>query len=206
MTGKTLTGETIHKRIQLNVAKDASANHVVHRYLNMYLQNQRQGSANTKTRSEVRGGGKKAYAQKGTGNARRGTTRSPLIPGGGILFGPKHRDWSISMTKKEKRLGMATALQNSAEIMTLTDNFHSVEITKTKTLVSMLQNLGVNPMEYKVLLISKDSNRSLQQAGKNVQMLTISNLSSLNIFDVLNADKIILEEDALTSINAFYGP
>merc|ERR1712072_548985 len=97
----------------------------------MYLQNRRMGTSNTKTRSEVRGGGKKPYAQKKTGNARRGSNRSPLRTGGGIVFGPKPRQWSIAMTKKEKRLAMATTLQNSADIMIIVDTFVSVESLKT---------------------------------------------------------------------------
>merc|ERR550537_2135337 len=100
----------------------------------MFLQNKRSGSANTRTRSEVRGGGKKPYTQKKTGNARRGTNRSPLRPGGGVLFGPKPRDLTINMSKKERRLAMATALQNSAENIILVDAFE-FSYTKTKSIV-----------------------------------------------------------------------
>merc|ERR1712170_182933 len=98
---KNLAGSVVsQEKIQLNVAKEDTAVHIVHRYLSLYLQNRRQGSSNTKTRSEVRGGGKKPYTQKKTGNARRGSNRSPLRPGGGVLFGPKPRCWAINMTKK----------------------------------------------------------------------------------------------------------
>merc|ERR1712139_192975 len=159
-----------------------TAKHVVHRYLNTYLQNQRQGSANTKTRSEVRGGGKKPYTQKKTGNARRGTIRSPLLPGGGVLFGPKHRDWSISMTKKERRIAMATAIQSSSEIITVVDNFSSLETPRTKSLLDILRKMEIDPMKQKVLLVSKVSNYKLLQAGRNIKMVNISNLASLNIF------------------------
>merc|ERR1719161_854363 len=125
------SGATVSEaKLQLRTAKEATFNHVVHRYLTMYRHNQRQGSANSKKRSEVRGGGRKPYTQKKTGNARRGTIRSPLIPGGGVLFGPKPRDWSISMTKKERRLAMATAIQNSSEIVTVVDNFSSLETAR----------------------------------------------------------------------------
>merc|ERR550537_595910 len=119
----------------------------------MFLQNKRSGSANTRTRSEVRGGGKKPYTQKKTGNARRGTNRSPLRPGGGVLFGPKPRDWTINMSKKERRLAMATAIQNSSEIMTVVDAFELSE-TKTQNMVKALQNLNHDPMKEKILLIA----------------------------------------------------
>merc|ERR1712170_260565 len=129
---KNLAGSVVsQEKIQLNVAKEDTAVHIVHRYLSLYLQNKRQGSSSTKTRSEVKGGGKKPYTQKKTGNARRGTNRSPLRPGGGVLFGPKNRDWTINMSKKERKLAMATAIQNSSEIMTVVDTLEFEE-TKTK--------------------------------------------------------------------------
>merc|ERR1712178_223234 len=124
LNSKTLDGvSTSDEKLQLRVASTDTSTHIVHRYIKMYLQNKRQGSSNTKTRSEVRGGGKKPYTQKKTGNARRGTNRSPLRPGGGVLFGPKPRNWTINLSKKERQLAMATALQNSAEIMTVLENF-----------------------------------------------------------------------------------
>merc|ERR1719311_1412457 len=102
---KSLTGELISdEKLQLRIADPAVSIHIVHRYVKMYQQNKRQGSSNTKTRSEVRGGGKKPYTQKKTGNARRGTNRSPLRPGGGVLFGPKPRSWVITMSKKRKAI------------------------------------------------------------------------------------------------------
>merc|ERR1712072_1349535 len=134
---------------------ESTSTHIVQRYVKMFLTNRRQGSPNTKTRSEVRGGGKKPYTQKKTGNARRGTIRSPLLPGGGVLFGPKHRDWSISMTKKERRIAMATAIQSSSEIITVVDNFSSLEAPRTKLLLEMLRKLEADPMKQKVLIISK---------------------------------------------------
>lgn len=92
------------------------------RYLVTVRQNARRGTACTKTRAEVRGGGRKPYAQKGTGNARMGSKRSPLLPGGGVIFGPRPRDWSIKMNKKEKRLAMATAIQSAADSITVVED------------------------------------------------------------------------------------
>ena len=101
-----------------------------------------QGSANTKTRSDVRGGGKKPLQQKGSGNARMGSLRTPLKPGGGVTFGPKPKDWSINMNKKEKALAMSTALQSAASDMIVLDSVPSIEGRKTKSLVNMLKNVG----------------------------------------------------------------
>merc|ERR1712118_629320 len=171
----------------------------------MGQQNKRQGSSSTKTRSEVKGGGKKPYTQKKTGNARCGTNRSPLRPGGGVLFGPKNRDWTINMSKKERKLAMATAIQNSSEIMTVVDTLE-LEETKTKSLVKALQNLNADPMKEKILLIASKQNLHLSHSTKNVKMLTLCNLRSINIFDVLTANKIVLDKHALAYINNFYGP
>merc|ERR1711933_182384 len=206
LTVKTLSGESISvEKLQLKVAKEATASHVVHRYLTMYLRNKRQGSANTKTRSEVRGGGKKPYTQKKTGRARRGTNRSPLRPGGGVLFGPKPRSWSIKINKKERRLAMATALQNSSEIMTIVNDFELLN-SKTKTILQILLNLGADPMKEKVVLITKELNLEVIRASKNVRMLTLLTSSSINVFDILTANKIIIDKNAFTYINDLYRP
>merc|ERR1719352_1799110 len=199
----TSSGEQISaEKLQLRVADEDKSIHIVHRYIKMYQLNKRQGSSNTKTRSEVRGGGKKPYTQKKTGNARRGTNRSPLRPGGGILFGPKPRDWTINMSKKERRLAMATAIQNSSEIITVVDAFELSEI-KTQTIVKTLQNLNVDPMKEKTLLVASKPNQQLALSTRNVKMLTLRNLRSVNIFDILTANKILIDKHALEHINNF---
>ncbi|GBG00462.1 50S ribosomal protein L4, partial [Raphidocelis subcapitata] len=111
--------------LALGVAPPETAKGLVHRYLVYVQQNARQGTASTLTRGEVRGGGKKPYKQKGTGGARRGSNVSPLFPGGGITFGPKPKDWSIKMNKKERRLALATALQSAAPDMIVVDSVGS---------------------------------------------------------------------------------
>jgi large subunit ribosomal protein L4 len=197
LSRKTLDGVPIsEEKLQLRVADADKSIHLVHRYIKMFQQNKRQGSSNTKTRSEVRGGGKKPYTQKKTGNARRGTNRSPLRPGGGVLFGPKPRDWTINMSKKERRLAMATAIQNSSEIMTVIDTFELSEI-KTQSIVKALQNLNVDPMKEKTLLIATKPNQHLTLSTRNVKMLTLRNLRSVNIFDILTANKILMDKYAL---------
>lgn len=157
-----------------------------------------QGSANTKTRAEVRGGGRKPLAQKGTGNARQGSTRTPLKPGGGVTFGPKPKDWSIKMNKKERRLAMGTALQSAAPDMVVIPDLSFVGADcKTRALVKGCAALGVDLMRTYTLLVTADENAAAERAGKNIARLTINKASALQVYDVLRADKIIVEEAAL---------
>lgn len=135
-SGQPLGTETL----DLNAARPETARAVVHRGLITELQNRRQGNAHTKTRSEVRGGGRKPYKQKGTGNARRGSTRSPLIVGGGVAFGPRSKSWRIKMNKKEKRLSISTALQSAATSTVVVEDFDDkFEEPSTKKMISALK-------------------------------------------------------------------
>jgi len=190
--------------LTVKVAED-SARGLVHRYMVMVQQNARRGTASTLTRSEVRGGGKKPYAQKGTGNARRGSSTSPLFAGGGVIFGPKPKDWKIKMNKKERRLALATALQSaSSDILVVESLAGQVQDKKTKSLLALLSKVGIDHGR-KTLLIIKEANDMLQLAGRNVEKLAINTADKISVFDVLNADKIIIEHAALEHINSFYG-
>jgi large subunit ribosomal protein L4 len=154
---------------------------------------------------EVRGGGRQPNAQKGTGNARRGSTTSPLFPGGGVSFGPKPKDWSIKMNKKERRLALATALQSAAADIMVVDSFEGAcSDKKTKTLLATLGKLGVSP-ERKTLIITKAANAELTLAGRNIEKLSMNTADAISVFDVLHADKIVIEKEALAHINKFYG-
>lgn len=165
-----------------------------------------QGSANTKTRSEVRGGGKKPMAQKGTGGARQGSRRTPLRPGGGVVFGPKPRDFTISMNKKEKRLAMATALQSAAaNNMVVVEDMSSWAEVKTSKLVSTLKAVGADCMSEQVLLVTGDFVEAVAKSGRNVQKLTVSNTDNLNVVDVLRAKTVVLDQKALEKISEFFG-
>jgi large subunit ribosomal protein L4 len=124
-----------------------------------------------------------------------------LKPGGGITFGPKPKDWSIDMNKKEKKLAMATALQSAASDMTVLDAIPSIEGRKTKSLVSLLKNVGVDVMETKTLLVTKEANTDVRVSGKNIAKLAINEADCLRLTDVLNADRIIVEKDALQYLN-----
>lgn len=203
---KTLAGAEIgSETLALKVATD-TAKGLVHRYLVYVQQNARAGTASTLTRSEVRGGGRKPYAQKGSGNARRGSLTSPLFPGGGKSFGPKPKDWSIKMNKKERRLALATALQSAANDIIVVDDFkNTFTEKKTKAFVSALDKLGVTQDE-KVLLIVDERYENLLLASRNVPTVALNSKDNIKVFDVLNADKIIVEKAALVHLNSFYGP
>jgi large subunit ribosomal protein L4 len=192
-------------QLALKVANPEVAKGLVHRYLVYVQQNKRRGTASTLTRTEVRGGGKKPYKQKGTGNARRGSSVSPLFPGGGVSFGPKPKDWSISMNKKERRLALATALHSAASDIVVVDSLSDFQEPKTKALVSMLAGVGVDVMSRKALLITKDANPAVQLAARNVAKLSLNQASAIRVFDVLNSDKIVIERAALEQINELYG-
>ena len=165
----------------------------------------KQGTASTLTRSEVQGGGKKPYAQKGTGNARIGSRRTPLKPGGGVSFGPKPKDWGIKMNKKERRLAMATALQSAAADIVVIESAAMSE-PKTKALVEALASVGADPMTKNVLLVAGEVGDGLQRASRNVERLAVNKVAALNASDVLRADKIVVEKGALAAIQEFYGP
>lgn len=192
------------QQISLKVAED-TATAVVHRYMVMALQNARRGTASTLTRSEVRGGGRKPYAQKGTGNARRGSSVSPLFPGGGIAFGPKPRDWSIKMNKKERRLALATALQSaSADILVVESLKEKVTDRKTKALLDVMAKLGVDTSK-KTLLVLAEPHDHIMLAGRNVENLMINTASAVNILHLLKADRVVIEDEALEFIHSVYG-
>lgn len=189
--------------LSLKVAEE-SAKGLVHRYLVYAQQNARRGTASTLTRSEVRGGGRKPYKQKGSGNARRGSRRSPLMPGGGISFGPKPRDWTIDMNKKERRLALATALQSAAADIVVVDDFSGFNEIKTKSLLAKLENVGVSQDENTLLILS-EPNQNVYLSARNVEKLAINTAGAVQIYDVLRADRIVLERSALAYISEFYG-
>ncbi|KAK9867982.1 hypothetical protein WJX84_006458 [Apatococcus fuscideae] len=191
--------------LSLKVAPTQTAKGLVHRYVTYVLQNGRAGTASTKTRAEVRGGGAKPFQQKKTGNARAGSRRTPLKPGGGVIFGPKPRDWSIKMNKKERRLALSTALQSASDCITIIEDVgEKLATPKTKELMGAMQRWGVSPTE-KALLILDRPNTQVELAGRNVAKLHINTADTLEVFRILNADRILIERSALGYIHDFYG-
>jgi large subunit ribosomal protein L4 len=192
--------------LDLKVARNEVAKGIVHKYVVMVRQNARRGTASTLTKSEVRGGGRKPYKQKGTGNARLGSKRFPLLPGGGVTFGPKPKDWSIKMNKKERRLAMATAIQSAASSMIVVDGINSgVTVPKSKAFQDALKSWGVNVNDEKTYVITKDAPKEVELATRNMARVVHADITKLNVYDVLNADKVVVDEAALGYLNDFYG-
>jgi large subunit ribosomal protein L4 len=192
--------------IDLRVAKVETAKSVVHRALVRQLANARQGTACTKTRSEVRGGGRKPWRQKGTGRARAGSTRSPLWRGGGVIFGPKPRDYSQKMNRKERRLALRTAFVSRVEDLIVVEDFAAnLPKPKTKDLIAALTRWGIAPGEEKVLLIVGERDENVYLSARNVEKLRIISANNLNIFDLLHASKVVATATAITMIHEVYG-
>ena len=190
--------------LELKVAKDENANHIVHRALIRQQTNARQGNASTKTRAEVRGGGRKPWKQKGTGRARAGSNRSPLWKGGGVSFGPKPREFEIKMNRKERRLALRTAIASRLEDLILVESFaDQLTQPKTKELTSALTRWGAN-LEKRTLLILDEIPENVQLSARNVAALKVLKADSLNIFDILAANKIIATSDAIAKLQEVY--
>ncbi len=190
--------------LELKVAKDETASHLLHRAVVRHLANARQGTASTKTRAEVRGGGRKPWRQKGTGRARAGSIRSPLWRGGGVIFGPKPRDFGLKMNRKERRLALRTALGSRIEDMIVVENFaEQLPQPKTKELASALGRWGVEP-EQKVALVLVETDENIYLSARNICYLKIMRADSLNVYDLLDADKIVITSEALTKIQEVY--
>ncbi|WP_448527447.1 50S ribosomal protein L4 [Parathermosynechococcus lividus] len=191
--------------LDLATAKPETASHIVHRALVRQLANARQGTVSTKTRAEVRGGGRKPWRQKGTGRARAGSIRSPLWRGGGVIFGPKPRDYSQKMNRKERRLALRTALMDRATDLIVVQEFtDQLPRPKTKELVAALQRWGVQP-DQKVLLLVDDLAEMIILSARNVPTLKVLRADQLNVFDLLHADRIVATTGAIAKIQEVYG-
>ncbi|QFZ92271.2 50S ribosomal protein L4 [Synechococcus elongatus] len=191
--------------VDLRAAKEESAAAIVHRALIRQLANARQGNHSSKTRSEVRGGGRKPWKQKGTGRARAGSIRSPLWRGGGVIFGPKPRDYSIKMNRKERRLALRTALvSRSADLVVVQEFADQISRPKTKDVVEALTRWGVEP-GVKVLLITAERDQNVELSVRNLPNVKLITATNLNVFDLLNADRIVSTSAALEKIQEVYG-
>ncbi|MBF2066175.1 MAG: 50S ribosomal protein L4 [Calothrix sp. C42_A2020_038] len=204
-TVKNWQGEQVgQKTFEMKVAKEETASHVVHRALVRQMTNARAGTANTKTRSEVRGGGRKPWRQKGTGRARAGSIRSPLWRGGGVIFGPKPRQFNLNINRKELKLALRTAFASRINDLIVVEEFSSqLSRPKTKELVQAVARWGSEP-ENKTLLITSERNDSVYYSARNVENLKLLYADQLNVYDLLNADKIIVTASALEKIQEVY--
>ena len=191
--------------LELRVAKEASAKGLVHRALVRQLANARQGTASSKTRAEVRGGGRKPFRQKGTGRARAGSTRSPLTRGGGAIFGPKPRDYETKMNRKERRLALRTAfIGRSSDLIIVEDFAVNLAQPKTKELCQALERWGVT-VGKKTLIITDRKEENIVLSARNIQNLQLIAADQLNMFDILNSEKIVATRSAIAKIHEVYG-
>ena len=158
----------------------------------------RQGTASTKTRSEVSGGGRKPYKQKGTGNARQGSTRSPQWPGGGIVFGPKPRKYDKKQNRKERRLALKSALTSKlqAKELVVVENF-DLESNKTKAFNEMLAKLNVNG---KALVVCATENENLYLAARNNRNVAVMTASEVNVLDLVAVDYLVIDESSVKAL------
>ena len=167
-----------------------------------YLANQRQGTQSTRTRSEVSGGGKKPWKQKGTGRARQGSTRAPQWTHGGIAHGPKPREYGFSINKKVRRLAMESAFSSkvAAEEVVVRDEL-KLDAIKTKEVVKVLSALETGK---KVLLVLPENNDVLYRSARNIAGVKVSTVNTLNVYDILNSDTMLVLKDSVAKIEEVY--
>ena len=175
--------------------------HLVHKAVLQQLANKRQGTQKAKTRSEVRGGGRKPWRQKGTGHARQGSTRSPQWTGGGVVFAPTPRDYSFKLNKKEKRAALKSALTSRVveNKFVVVDELKLDEI-KTKKFVEVLKNLNVE----KALVILNDMDEKVIASAANIPTVKTTQTNELNVFDVLKYDTVVVTKAAVATIEEVY--
>ena len=175
--------------------------HLVHLAVVSQLANGRQGTQSAKTRSERSGGGRKPWRQKGTGHARLGSTRSPQWTGGGVVFAPKPRDYSMKMNKREKQIAMKSALTSKVQDakLVVVDAFNLDEI-KTSKFVQILDNLKAP----KALVVTKDKDEKVVLSARNIPTVKTTMTNSLNVYDILKYDSLVLTKDAVAAIEEVY--
>ena len=175
----------------------------------VYLANQRQGNASTKTRGEVTGSTRKIYRQKGTGRARHGGIRAPLFVGGGVAWGPRPHDFSLSLPQKMKQIALASALTGKVQEQELkiVSGVEKLE-GKTKAMVGALAGLGLRTKEkgkeIKVLLVINDGATNVVRAARNIERVTVTSASRLNVYDVITTKQILFTEEAVESLEKRY--
>ena len=197
-TGKKVSDIELKDEI-FAIEPNKSAMHLV---VVNYLANQRQGTQSTLTRSEVSGGGKKPWKQKGTGRARQGSTRAPQWTHGGIALGPKPRDYGFDVNKKVRRLAMKSALSSkvAADEMIVVDDF-SMDAIKTKEMANILSAVNAGK---KTLIVLPEKNDVLYKSARNIEGTNVSLVNTLNVYDILNCNTIVVLKDAVAKIEEVY--
>jgi len=175
--------------------------HAVHMAVVQYLANQRQGTKSTKTRAEVRGGGRKPWRQKGTGRARQGSTRSPQWTGGGVVFAPKPRDFSFKLNKKLKRLALKSVLSDKLkqDKLVVLDSLELNEI-KTKSMADICTTLKLN----KALIVMDGVNKNVKLSARNIPYIKTAGVNTINVYDILHHESLVITKDAALKMQEVY--
>ena len=198
MAGKKVSDIELNDSV-FGIEPNMSAMHLL---VVSYLANKRQGTQSTRTRSEVSGGGKKPWRQKGTGRARQGSTRAPQWYHGGIALGPKPRTYGIDVNKKVRRLAMKSAFSSKVEAgeMTVVDSI-KLDAIKTADMVKMLSAVGAKK---KVLVVLPEKDEVIYKSVRNIEGAKVSLVNTLNVYDILNCDSFIVAKDAVAKIEEVY--
>jgi large subunit ribosomal protein L4 len=200
LTGKPLDST---QELTLNVL-EKSGNYLLHKDLLRHYNSQRQGTVSTKTRSEVRGGGRKPWQQKGTGRARAGSNTSPLWKGGGVTFGPKPKTISLKVNKKERKLALQTLLYNKKNNILVIENLENgVTDSKTKSFLNICTSCSIN-LDQPVLVVVGEKTLPLKLATQNIKNVELILASNLNTFSLLKAKQILVTPLALNTIKEIY--
>ena len=211
MEGKTfllnilnISGKDSGKTLDLsqfdNVFDNVEINdHLIYLYIKYYLANQRQGTHKSKERSEIKGSTRKLIRQKGNGGARRGDIKSPILRGGGRVFGPKPNEYDIKMNKKERDLALLSSLKHRLleKNLNIISDF-DLSTPKTKNFISVIENLKINAN--KNLIVVKDVNKNLLLSSRNIQSVKVKNVENLNVYDIVSSGKILFDEKGIDSL------
>jgi large subunit ribosomal protein L4 len=203
VTVYNLTGEKVEELFLKDEIFNREVNsHILHQMVLSLQARQRAGTSSTKDRSEVRGGGKKPFRQKGTGRARQGTRTSPLMRGGGVIFGPSPRAYELKVNKKVKKLAMKMALSSrwQGDQLMVLDNFHLDEI-KTKNFIQVMDRLQLK----KTLIVTDQENLNLEKSARNVNGVKVLRADGLNVYDVLRYDRLVLLKSSIPIIEEALG-
>lgn len=195
-----ISGKSSGKTLDLSQFDNVEINdHLIYLYIKYYLANQRQGTHKSKERSEIKGSTRKLIRQKGNGGARRGDIKSPILRGGGRVFGPKPNDYNIKMNKKERDLALLSSLKHRLleKNLNIISDF-DLSTPKTKNFISVIENLKINAN--KNLIVVKDVNKNLLLSSRNIQSVKVKNVENLNVYDIVSSGKILFDVKGIDSL------
>ena len=189
--------------LKLNINEEFG-NYLIHKDISRHKIQGKQNTVSTKTRSEVRGGGRKPWRQKGTGRARAGSNRSPLWKGGGIIFGPKPKITKIKLNKKERQLAFQTLLYNKRNFITVIDNLeNTIDIPKTKKFCSLCENCNIS-LDQKLLVVVSKKIANLALSIRNIKNVDLVSAKTINSYNLIKAKKILITTQAINEIKEIY--